>query len=71
MCVCHRGNPVSRWTGDFWSKSISLVFFANSMIVCDLKIFQVFGSLQTSLEFIMEELSGGGSVAVAVRISDR
>ena len=21
VCVCHRGNPASRWTGDFCAKS--------------------------------------------------
>ena len=35
------------------------------------KKIQVFGSLLTSLLCIVGELSGGGSVAVAVGISDR
>ena len=25
VCVCHHGNPASRWTGDFGSKNVSLI----------------------------------------------
>ena len=34
------------------------------------EIFQVLGSLRTSLLCILEELAGGGSVAMAVGITD-
>ena len=37
----------------------------------DVLCFCVLGSLQTSLLCIMRELAGGGSVAVAVDISDK
>ena len=40
------------------------------MIFCVLKLFWVFRSLQISLLCIMGELAGGGSVAVAVGVSD-
>ena len=36
-----------------------------------LKIVRVFGSLRTSLLYIMGELAEGGSVAIAVGVSDR
>ena len=39
------------------------------MFFCVLKLFWVLGSLRTSLLCIMEELAGGGSVAVAVAVA--
>ena len=45
--------------------------FVVSMIFWVLKCFLIFGSLQTTLLCIMGELAGGGSVAVAVGVSDR
>ena len=41
------------------------------MIFGVLKLFRVLVSLRTSLLCIMGELAGGGSVAVAVGVSDR
>ena len=80
VCVCHRGKPASRWTGDFWSKSVSLLFgiplnvldlFVVSMIFSFLTYFLGFWFFATSLLCIIGELAGGGSVAVAVGVSDR
>ena len=69
VCVCHRGNPASWWTGDFWSKSVSLL---NTSIPVD------FGVVVVSMiccinifSSIMGEFAGGGSVTLAVGISDR
>ena len=45
--------------------------FVVSMIFCELKLFRDFGSLQNSLLCIMGELAGGGSLAMAVGVSDR
>ena len=50
VCLSTLGNPTSRWTGDFWSKSISLILayhykflvFAVSMIFCIFYLFRVF-----------------------------
>ena len=47
--------PTSRCPGDFWSKGISLI------LAC---------LLLASLLWIMAELGGGGSVTVAVGVSD-
>ena len=64
--------------GDFWSKSVLLKFqnleplFLESFN--DLFCFQkncVFGSLRTTLLFIVGELAGGGSGAVAVGVSNK
>ena len=41
------------------------------MIFLRFEAFSVIGSLRTSLLCIMGELAGGGSVAVAVGVSDR
>ena len=65
------GNPASGWTGDRWSNGLSIIlavrknWFSVSMI-----FYGFFGSLQTSLLFIVGELEGGGSVAVTVGVSD-
>ena len=50
--------------------NIGLLGYAVSMILCALKN-QIFGSLQTSLLCIMGKLAGGGSMAVALGVSDR
>ena len=55
----------------YWHTSRLFWVFVVSMIVCVLNFFWVFGSLQTSLLCIMEELAGGGYVAVAVSVSER
>ena len=48
-----------------------LQVFAVSMTFCALNCFWVLGSLQTSQLCIMGELAGGGSLAVAVAVSER
>ena len=68
LSVCLPSNSVplqkntSRWTGDFWSKSVSLIlaylriffiFFVSIFIFC-FKFFWVQGSLQTHLLFIIQ-----------------
>ena len=78
MCRCRK--LVSWWTGNFWSKSVSLTlalhtsrFFWGGFCddFCFLKFYLVLGCLLTSLICIMGELAGGGSVAVAVGVSDK
>ena len=76
VCPCHRGNHSFRWTGDFWSKCVSqiLAYLYHFWVFAISQIFRVsnfwggFGSLQTNLLFIMVELAGGRSVAVAVGV---
>ena len=75
MCVCHHGNPASRWNGDFWSKVILLIFEnlyiffgVVSMTFLPLEYLWVLGFLQTSLLCILGELAGGGSAAVGVGV---
>ena len=46
-----------------------MYFMAVSMIFCMLKLFWVFGYLQTSLLCIVGELAGGASVVVTVGVS--
>ena len=65
VCVCHRGNLASRWTGDFWSKRITLMLEYLQMFLsfwrCDeflhYGFFLVYVSLQISLLGIMVELA--------------
>ena len=60
-------------------KSVSLILtnlykflgFCSLLFLVFLYIFLVFGSLQIILLCIVVELAGGGSVAVAVGVSDR
>ena len=66
------------FTRDFWSKSsmlilVHLYMFIFWVLVISgiLKESWVFGYLRTSLLCIVGELAGGGSVAVAVGVSDR
>ena len=71
MCVC----VVPSWTRDLWSKSISRIL-ADKKIVYFRFVWMIFfktgfGSSQTSLLCIVEELAGEGSVAVAVGVVDR
>ena len=65
VCLCHRGNPASWWTGEFWSLilAIFLRFEEENNCIC--------GLLQ-SLVCIMGEIAGEGSaeVAVAVGVGD-
>ena len=68
VCVCAITETL--WTGDFWLKTVWVICGA-SIILCVLKVFRIFGSLQTSLLCIMGELVGGGSVTVAVGVSNR
>ena len=76
---CHRGKPASRWTGDFWVNHVLLIFpylqTFSGYCCCDdflsLENFSGCEGFVTSLQCIMGELAGGGSVAVAVGFSDR
>ena len=80
MFVCFLSPPEnssSRWTGDFWSKSVLLIlpkledFFSSSWNVFNYIYFNLFfWPLRTSLLCILGELAGSGSVAVAVGVSD-
>ena len=63
VCLYPCGNPASWWTVDFWSKSVSL-------ILAHLKTFFCF-FLPFWWAFAVMILAGGGSVAVAVGVSDR
>ena len=74
VTLCHRGKPTSRWTGDFWSKSILLIYilcFCCFNDFCVMIFCFVFGVFAHQLMCIMGELVGEGSAAVAVAISDR
>ena len=71
-------NPATRWTGDFWWKSVPLILanymrfnFQNVRIISGFQIFLVYWSLQTSLLWVVGELAGEGSVDVAVGVSER
>ena len=54
----------------YWHISRRFRVFAILLIFCVLKFFWVFGCLRTGLLCIMGVLAGGGSVAVAVGVSD-
>jgi hypothetical protein len=54
----------------YWHISRRYWVFAILLIFCVLNSFWVFGCLRTGLLCIMGELAGGGSVAVAVGVSD-
>ena len=79
VCLSTFGNPASRWTGDFWLKSILLILAYLLMFLrfCGFdELLHFFGgerlgSLQTSLLCIVGEIARGGSVAVAVGVSHR
>ena len=73
VCVFHRGKLASWWTGDYWSKIVSLILSHTFRLFWILLFwfFGFWGSLQTILLFTMEELVGGGSAAVVVGFSDR
>ena len=58
VCMCHCGNHAPQWTVHFWSKR-DVHFLGGD-----------FGSLQTSLLCIVQELAGEGYMAVAVGVSD-
>ena len=71
VCPCHCGKPASRWTGDFWCKSVLLPFsfFCRFDVVMSFEIysgFWVFSLLHTSLLCLMGELAGGAFVDVGV-----
>ena len=78
VCV-YRGKSPSHLTGDFWSKSVLLLlayfyiwwcFWYFLWFFC-FNFWRFFGSFQVSLLCIVGELAGGGSVAVAVSLSDK
>ena len=68
FCLSPPGNPASRWTSDFWAKSVLLILANLGGFNC---FFGVLGSFQTNLLCIVGELAEGGTVAVAVFASDR
>ena len=63
--VCHRGNPASSWTGDFWLKSLSLMlaYLYPFLVLCWIFIESTLHNGGVS--------RWGGSVPVTVGINDR
>ena len=69
VCLCHCETATSRGHGDFWSNHVLLIlgfrktkFFWSSALIFALKKC-VFGSVQTTLLCIVEELAWGGPVS--------
>ena len=84
MSVCHvspPGKSDSLWTGDYWAKSLLLIlanlktdFFPNcfgDFFLLYLDCFPDFWSLPTSLLCMVGGLAEGGSVAMAVGVSEK
>ena len=72
MCMRVCAIAEKPFPGHIWSNTSRFFqVFVVSMMVCVLKLFRVFGSVRTSLLHITGELAGGGSLAVAVRVSGK
>ena len=77
LYVAPPGNPASLWSGDFWSNRISLIlanknsiflYFSDNFFV---GFFNGFGVSENQPSVHSGGVSRGGSLAVAVGVSDR